>query len=236
MSANSDQPKKNNTGLILLLGIGFMVLFVFILEIEKSGSYFSATTPSKSIVDDPISTKKDSINKIEAEKEAKILQEEKAKNEAEFNVLKKKFTFKKDEFNGNGWYTHKTFVNSNYRKTLKAYVRDNGYIYLESQWYDEDWIFHTHIQVKAGENVVTTNTIESYDEHNVHQNDGGVVWENISYVNGGDNGVIDAITKADKAVKVRFVGQKFHRDIVLPTKDQVAIKESQKLAELIKSL
>lgn len=244
MSTSSNTPQENNKNYkVPLIVLGLLIGFVVIMELNKGGDFFAKgynnkanTTPASPNLDS-ITDKRteDYIKAFEAENEKKQAEEE--KKQKALIPLKKNFTFKKDEFNGSGWYTHKTFnSSSNYRKTLKAHVNENGFIYLESQWYDDDWLFHTYVQVKVGESVLTTPVVETFNKNNVHHNDGGVVWETISYVEDGDNGILSSIANAKGPVKVRFVGDKFYRDITLPEKDKKAIKDCYELSEAIKAL
>jgi hypothetical protein len=191
--------------------------------------------------------RKDSLDKVNAEiiekarKDSleRFKKKERINNLKKRDLLKKNFIFKKDEFKGGGWYTHRNqTINANYnRKCLYTHVNTMGYIYLEDQFHSDDWIFHTSIDVKIGDKVYRSSKIETYDKNNNTQNSGYSVWENISYINGKDNGIIKAIAEnTDKEIKVRFNGKQYHSDMILSRKDKLGIKESYELSELIKKV
>lgn len=154
----------------------------------------------------------------------------------EFNILKKKFKSKKDEFNNVEWFTHKNQVGLCCRNYLMAHVNLNGFMYLEDQYYSSDWIFHTSIQVKIGNKVYNSYTVETYSKNNRTDNSGGSVWENIDYID-GDNGIIKAIAdNYDKEIKVRFNGREYYHDFTLPKSDKEAIKDSYRLYYLLQAI
>lgn len=145
---------------------------------------------------------------------------------------KSNFSYKNDEFQKVGWYTHKLENTSN-RNTLMAKVNSTGYIYLEDQFYGEDWIFHTHVEVKIGDNIYKSDDVKGSD--NERENSGGDVWETITYSNGKDNGILQAIAEnSDKQIKVRFVGDQHISDFILSTSDKNIIRDSYNLSNLIK--
>ena len=123
------------------------------------------------------------------------------------------------------------------RTTLKAHVREDGFIYLESQWYGKDWIFHSHIKVKVGQLLLSSPKVESYNKYNKQQYSGDTFWENVYYLESGDNGIIQAIADSTaKPVKVRFEGRKFHRDTYLTPEEKQSIRESHELSEVLKKI
>lgn len=155
------------------------------------------------------------------------------------NDLKSHFEYTGDEFDKIGWYQHKsqTVDNSFNRKCLIIHVNSKGNYYLEDQFYSEDWIFHTSIKVKVGDQIFESAKIETYNPNNKTQNGGQHVWESINYLDGGDNGIIEAIAQnVDSVVTVRFNGRQYYSDFTLQMKDKKAIKEGFELSELIKQL
>lgn len=153
--------------------------------------------------------------------------------------LKTKFDYKYDEFEKKGWYTNKSQAVSIIfdKKLLRVYVNDSGYAYLESQYYGDDWIFHTKVAVKIGDAIYETDDVPTYDPSNETTNGSGSVWENVSYLGFTDSGIIKAIAESgDTPVKVRFEGQNNVSDITLAKRDQQAIKDSYELSELIKKV
>ena len=154
------------------------------------------------------------------------------------NTLKRKLTFKEDEFEGTAWFYPRT-INPKYwpnRKTVYAYGSTKGYAILVSNYHASDWVFHDHIQVKIGEEVYTTGKIESYDKSNRTDNSGGGIWENVQYDRSRDNGVLNALAsaEADEPVKVRFIGRQYRNDQRLYSADVQAIKDVYRMAELYK--
>lgn len=148
------------------------------------------------------------------------------------------FTLAKDDFQDKGWYTHKNFgKKAAGRKTLKAHVREDGFIYLESQWYGNDWIFHNHIKVRVGSLILSSPTIETSNKYNKQEGAGSHFWENVYYRETGDNGIIQAIADStSKPVKVRFEGRKFNHDIILTDEEKRSFKESYELSEILKKI
>ncbi len=163
---------------------------------------------------------------------------ERAFYKKKFAKMAKNFTFAKDDFQDKGWYTHKNFgKKAARRKTMKAHVREDGFIYLESQFYGNDWIFHNHIKVKVGSLYLSSPKIESYNKNNKQQYAGDTFWENVYYRETGDNGIIQAIADStSKPVKVRFEGRKFNRDIVLTAEEKQSIKDSYELSVVLKKI
>jgi len=157
-----------------------------------------------------------------------------AASKAQIEVLKKKFNYTADEFQKVGFYKHKTFGESYPdRKTLTVGLNSEGYIYLRSNYHADDWLFHKSVQIKSGETILESPTIESYDKAHVTYNSGGDIWEQNTYKD--DNGIIYLISiSQDNEVKVRFNGQQFYSDIVLSKKDKQAIKDSYELSQAIR--
>ena len=183
--------------------------------------------------------KNEAIEKAKTDSITKLNEAKKEEYKKRLKALKKNFNFKNDEFNNTGWYLHKnqTVDNAWNRKCLKTHINSDGYIYLEDQYYSDDWIFHTSIQVKIGENIYNSSIVETYNENNATQNSDGSVWEKISYTDDKDYGIIRAIAESgDKPVKVRFVGKQYNSDFTLSNKDKKAIKEGYELAYLLKKV
>ncbi len=154
-------------------------------------------------------------------------------------VLKKRFDYDYDEFQKIGWYTHKdqTAKNSYDRSMLQVNVNSSGYSYLEDQYYGNDWIFHTRIEVLVGEDKYISDDIPTYDKNNHKENGSDSVWESISYTLNRDNGIMTAIAEGSSTpIKVRFTGGDGVKDITLSKIDQQAIKDSYELAGLIKKV
>ncbi len=158
-------------------------------------------------------------------------------NKKELTELKNKFSYEYDEFDKIGWYKAKTQVVDHTwdENLLKVYVNNTGYCYLADQYYGDNWIFHTRVEVKIGDTIYKSEDIPSYDPNNKHENSSGSVWETISYTKGKDNGIIKAIAESgDATIRVRFTGDQMSRDFTLSKRDQQAIKDAYRLSELLK--
>jgi hypothetical protein len=215
------------------------LLFILTITVITFGCNNSTTDAKKGTIDSTKKTKPDSVKRAEADSIAKANEIDKANNIKKRDLLKKNFVYKKDEFNNIGWYIQKSqTVDASWnRKCLKTHVNSDGYIYLEDQYYADDWIFHTSIQVKIGDSIYNSEVIETFNANNKTENSGGSVWENINYTDGKDNGIIKAIaSNVGKEVKVRFNGKEYYSDFTLSTRDKQAIKESYELSELIKKV
>ncbi|KGO88395.1 hypothetical protein Q765_00315 [Flavobacterium rivuli WB 3.3-2 = DSM 21788] len=176
---------------------------------------------------------------------AEISKEEFAKNEkASFahdvkiiDSLKSKFHIKKDEFDKSVWINHKAFGTKYWpnRCTLAVYIREDGSYYTQSNYYGEDWVFHTNVQVKLGDEVFTSETIPTYSKNNIKDNDGGQVWEVVQYTENTPD-IAQAISYYDGKgpVKIRFNGRQSSHDVVLSKSDRKAITESIMFAEALK--
>jgi len=111
-------------------------------------------------------------------------------------------------------------------------VDSRGDIYLESQYYADDWLFHTRIEVKIGDKIFKSKDVPLFSANNIHEPSGDIIWENVTYTD--DNGIIKAIAESGNTpVKVRFIG-KYYDDFTLSSKDKQAIKDSYELSQLIK--
>lgn len=153
--------------------------------------------------------------------------------------LKTKFNYKYDEFENKGWYYHKSQLVQNTfdKNVLRVYVNNVGYAYLADQYYSDDWLFHTRIEVKIGDSLYRTEDIPTYDSDNSTEIGSGSIWETIDYTAGRDNGIIEAIAESGTTtIKVRFAGDRGVYDIILAERDRQAIKDSYELSNLIRKI
>ena len=173
-------------------------------------------------------------NKIDQE-EFQLRKESLVQLKKEFEKLKNKFTYKYDDFKGGGFYTHKTFGKYKpRRKTLTSGVNSEGYYWLRSNYYSNDWLFHHTIQVLIGEMKYTSEKVESYENNNIHDNSGGKVYEQITF---NDISILKQIAQnTDQKIKIRFIGDKYHDDATLSSKDKQALKDCYELGEIIKKM
>lgn len=216
-----------------------LIVTAVTISCQNQSKRENQTDKEKETIDLAEKQKNDSIQKAREDSIAKVNAIQLDEDKKRLAVLKKNFEYKEDEFNKIGWYTHKnqTVDNSWNRKCLITHVNSNGYIYLEDQYYSEDWIFHTRIEVKIGDNIYKSEDVPTYSKYNRTQNSSRSVWENVSYTSGKDNGIIKAIAESgDKPVKVRFIGREYYSDFTLSNKDKQAIKDSYELSNLIKKI
>lgn len=161
------------------------------------------------------------------------------RGKAELAKLKAHFIFKRDEIHPeNGWYTHRnqTSGNSYNRTYLDAPVNASGFVYLRSNYYGSDWIFHTKVLVRVGNRALESNEVPGYDPSNETDNSGGSVWETVSFNKHPDGGILNALAQANTndTVIVRLEG-KYAKTFRLSARDRIAIVESVRLAELIRA-
>lgn len=160
---------------------------------------------------------------------------EKKELKSKISRLKSKFTYKKDEFQDVGFYTHKRW--GKYwpnRKTLTSGVNSTGYAWLRSNYSADDWLFHTSITVLIGDQKYKSPVVETYDKNNRTDNDGGRIWEVVTY---DDQEILSAVSEnTNSTIKVRFHGREFYDDITLSAGDKRAIKDCYDLANLLKEL
>jgi hypothetical protein len=177
--------------------------------------------------------KVDSI--VAAEKHAREVAAK--RGEKIFDSLKNKFVSQKDDFNDVIWYTHKRF--GKYwpnRKTIYTEVRNDGYYNVISNYYADDWLFHTSIQVLVGDRKFETETVETYKQDNRHDNHGGMIWENVRY-NIENRNILNAIAdNSNETVKIRFNGKQFYNDATMTAADKKAIKESLLFAQALAAI
>ncbi|MDO8996888.1 MAG: hypothetical protein Q7U77_09680, partial [Sediminibacterium sp.] len=202
--------------------------------------------------DDSVSTDKskdfgqksvtDSVNEKKLQ-EARIAGLKTQKEDA-IKTIKKltpKFIKKVDEFRDVTFYTHKTF--GRYypnRKTLCAEVNSNGDLNLTSNYYSEDWLFHTKFILLVNGEKAESPTVETFSENNRTDNSGGEIWENVYYGTQNDSSVQNVLilldTNKGKTAKIRFIGREHYDDATLRQSDVTAILESYYLAKAIKLL
>jgi hypothetical protein len=96
-------------------------------------------------------------------------------------------------------------------------------------------MFHEKVQVKIGDKVYESDTVPTTNKNNITDPTGEGIYENVSYIGGGDNGIIEAIAKSGtQEVHVRFEGRQSVHDFTLNTKDKQAIVDGYRLSQLLK--
>ncbi|GLB51722.1 hypothetical protein NBRC110019_07610 [Neptunitalea chrysea] len=159
------------------------------------------------------------------------------KNVRIVDSLKKDFLFEEDEFNDQVWINHKRF--GKYwpnRNALVVYIRKDGSYYLQSNYHGSDWVFHQNIKVKLGNDVITSENINTFDKRHKTDLSGGDVWEVNQYTNNSPD-VAKAIAHytGKEPVKVRFQGEQNIEDFTLSSRDKKAIEESIIFAEALQN-
>lgn len=238
---NSKPTPKNliTSSVITVIVISLVVCILVLIKRNSPSSTF--LIPTDTLTSESYVQSETAIDSTFAVQKPKVVSEragEKTFYRKKLAAMVAHFTLAKDDFQDKGWYTHRNFgKKAAGRKTLKAHVREDGFIYLESQWYGNDWIFHNHVKVRVGSLILSSPKVETYTKNNKQESSGRYFWENVYYRETGDNGIIQAIAdSASKPVKVRFEGRKFNRDIVLTDEEKRSLKESYELAEILKKI
>lgn len=153
---------------------------------------------------------------------------------AKLKVLKSRFIFENDEFRDIGFYYHKHWGKGwPDKKALYTYLNSKGFIFLVSNYYSDDWIFHTSVKVLVGSDKYETETVETYNELHKTEVAAGSVYENVTYTESPE--IIAAIANnVDKKVKCRLEGRQYYSEFTLSAKDKQAIKDCYDLSYLIK--
>jgi hypothetical protein len=153
--------------------------------------------------------------------------------EKEIKKIASNFTYKKDDFQDLGFYSHKRW--GRYwpnRKTLTSGVNSSGYAWIKSNYSADDWIFHTSITVLVGDLKYQSEEVATFSDKNVRDNDAGRVWEIVTYDNPE---ILKAIAEnSTSTIKVRFNGSEFYSDQTLSSGDKKALKDCYDLAQVIK--
>ncbi|ARC79604.1 hypothetical protein AXW93_12340 [Pseudomonas aeruginosa] len=89
---------------------------------------------------------------------------------------------------------------------------------LKFQYYDDDWLFVRGLTIKADDKVFTLPGVEFKRD-----NGSGSIWE-WSDEPVSDFAMLDAVLAAKKVI-IRFEGQQYYSDFVLPNAQKVAMKE-----------
>ena len=149
--------------------------------------------------------------------------------------MEKSFNIKLDEFSNDNtkWYTTKSAPKYSNANGIYCYFQTEngvpGNFRFRVQYYDDDWLFFTHIQFsidgKAYEYVPNSTNTDS--------GNGGYIWEWFDEsVKNSDKELINALANA-KSAKIKFVGRKYY-DVKTITSGQ--IKAINETIELYKAL
>lgn len=138
--------------------------------------------------------------------------------------LIKFFNVKKDEFKDASFYINKRFHYWPDRTCLYSYFNSQGDLFLVSNFYSSDWIFHTSATILINGEKLETNKVETFSEWNKTQNSGGDIWENVSYTS--EKEIIELIgLKKKNQIKVRLNGQYSH-DFIMSSDDKEAFAQT----------
>lgn len=151
----------------------------------------------------------------------------------ELPKLKSSFYVNEDKINGGGWYHHR-FTNK-YCTHIEVPVSTNGYFYLKTHYYGDDWIFHNYITVKIGDVIYTSTNLEHFSDYNVRDNDFNGVYENLHLTKPTiDMNIIKEIANnTAKNIQIRFKGDQKYYDLTLTERNKQMIKESYLLSRYI---
>jgi hypothetical protein len=150
-------------------------------------------------------------------------------DDSKLKNLIKSFKSKLDDFSNITWYTHKNFPLS--FTGLSAVTNDQGHSYLISNFHSENWLFHTSIMVKIGDNIFESEDIPTYDKRNIHDNY-TTIWETVSFTN--DSLLFKMIAfNVGKKIKVRLNGQQYYHEYILNDKLKLAIRDTYDLGKLL---
>lgn len=234
---------------LLFFPIGFILLWTspkvagwakLLIPIAFLGFIFSFVDDEKEAEAIPLASTEQLIEAIDPQEQARldsISAEEKKQALKELAVLKKKFIFEGDDFSNGGWYYHKRWgKNWPHRNTLMAHVNSYGYSYLISNYWADDWLFHTKVQIKIGDYIHKTAEIPKFDKNNHTEVVSGGLYEVLYFTEDRDYGAMQLIARGtDKPIKVRLQGEQYYKDYTLSSADKKAIKECYELANLIQA-
>jgi hypothetical protein len=151
----------------------------------------------------------------------------------QIDIGKKKFNTQYDDIEGITWIYSKS--KPYYSNTMGFYtylgVKDNGYAWkrLVIRYHGNDWLFLQKITIKADNQTFTL------DASNAKRDNNADVWEwidiSVAYT---EDIIIDQIIRS-KQIKVRFVGNQYHRDWNLSQKEIRGLKEIEEYYQLLNS-
>lgn len=175
--------------------------------------------------------------KADAEQKAKAEQEAKAKADAEKAAKEKKeiiakllpkFVKTKDKMDNTITYRHKNYNYYNNRNGTTIYCEvQDGKLYANSVYVNDQWVFHDHFIVKAGD---STQEFSGREQTNVVDN----CIEDV-YLNSADSEqLVKLITSAPAGipVMVRLLG-KYRHDYNLRAAHRQAINDTWKLYQAL---
>jgi hypothetical protein len=133
------------------------------------------------------------------------------------------------------------------RKRIEPVVTGSGMLTLRSVYRDRDWIYHDHVVVRIGDDVLTSAVLpasspnvsrreirRSSSDRNGNRDD--YVDETVSYRGGGDNGILRAIAEAGTAtVTMQLTGGPRSFEKTLSDDEKRLFAEAFELARLLRA-
>lgn len=221
------QEPGNKSGIYNAIAIAiFGLLAIAFLYFSSKSSPVNYTPPGGTPLD---------TSATDLAQEPPKIEEKKNKEEAQrkFNTLRKKFSYKKDEFRETGWYTHGSQKNAGWGKRVLVHVNKDGFIYLSSWYRQSDWMFHDYmILLCEGRKAAT---VEPSSDNVYHQVNDGILEHN-HYTDSSEEAIRLVVNSGKKPVKIRFEGAQYHNDFTLSLRDKQAIIEAYELSQAIKAL
>ena len=143
-------------------------------------------------------------------------------------------------------YIHKNLVNKQYLKydigysldynnkailSKVTFANDKPRMLFICNFYSSDWVSHSYIKIKIGNETKQTSAVESRTD----VLDGGNIVETNFYTSTSDMLILKWIAENyKKEIMVRFYGKEYYDDITLPMSEKIAIKETYDLYKLLK--
>ena len=119
-------------------------------------------------------------------------------------------------------------------------VYTNGSICLRTLYRDKDWLFHESVSLRAGGKIIKSAVIPVYSRNNIEMQDKamGGIKEELHFLEGQDNGIIEAISNCNESdyVSVRFDGRNDSKIITLSPREIRATKDCLELSMGLKAL
>ncbi|MEA4916319.1 hypothetical protein [Proteiniphilum sp.] len=218
-----ENKSKSKKGCLLV----FLVFSVIIIII----SLFSNNEDSN----DPISQTNLQEDKQEVVDSALIKLQDSLRAETKKKIDSEitKFTTNYDDIEGVTWIYSKSKPYYANTKAFYNYIgmRDNGQVWkrLVIRYHGDDWLFINKIIIKTDEQTYTLDASNSKRDNNTE------VWEWIDIEEGTAEFIIINDIINSKQTKVRFVGDQYHFDWILPKKTVTGLKEIEDFYYLLNS-
>lgn len=150
--------------------------------------------------------------------------------------LEKNFIEEKTEFDRYTQYIPKR--QDPVKRWNKSYIQihldERGEMYISSNYYGEEWLNHTGIRVYDNDIQAKTEKVELGSPFNHHSDFMDTKWEQVSYTDGTENGVIEFIAEnANRNLKAVFLGDRYYY-IILEEYDKQAVVDALQLSKLLK--